>query len=223
MNIKDRIIIEIEAAKKRSFTDHLRESVLSKANTRGVLAHYEKRVDDLMYEMTKEKGIADNWVLNGRRDILEKEWLRQVILKKMRTEKRPENEVWQEVQLFLKQYSCFLEYEHIIKDFHDKRGIERDLISNLKDACDGTGKFEAITDWFIKMGYCNSDTFGYDHKKYPFSVLASYLKDLNKKGYSKKLSHKEIRAIAKNSFNAEMGVDTIKRAKADTTDLPPIL
>lgn len=119
---------------------------------------------------------------------------------------------------------------NLFKDFvkkyqghSDKKKIVQEPITTLKDACNGPGKLEAVKDWFTKMGYCDPDTLDYDYKKYPLFVLASYLKDLNKKGYTKKLSHTEIKAIAKISFNAEMGIDTIKSAKADTADLPPYI
>jgi hypothetical protein len=100
-----------------------------------------------------------------------------------------------------------------------KKPQHKKPIENLKGACKGLKEYESLRAWFIENKFCDPDTFDYDSKKYPLYVLASYLKDLNKKGYAKKLKQVEIKAIAKNSFNAEMEIDTIKSAKADTSDL----
>lgn len=115
MNIKDRLTIEIEIAKKRSFTDQLREMELSKSYSKGEAAYYQWRIDDLINEMTKKKGIADNWVLNGRFDINHKDWIEQFIEANLN-----EPEIWNEVQTFLRQYFRLIEYKEKHHDLHDK-------------------------------------------------------------------------------------------------------
>lgn len=110
MKIKDRLTQEIEAAKNNiSIRGTLKELELSKSRPN----HFQKRIYEIKQEMTKEVGIADNWVANGCFDINYKDWIEQVI--ELNLKDRPENEVWQEVQLFLKHYFLILEYERFIK------------------------------------------------------------------------------------------------------------
>ena len=109
MKIKELLAIMIENAKQRSFSDQLREMELSKSYSKGKLAYYKMITDDLMIDMTNKKGIADNWVLDGRYNDFE-DWIELYI------EANPGPEIWNEVQIFLKQYFRLQEYENIIKE-----------------------------------------------------------------------------------------------------------
>lgn len=112
--MKNRLIIEIETARNGySIIDKMRDNELSKGDT----DYYKKKIQETKLHMTQKRGIPDNWVSNGCIDISDKDgyWLEEVI--KVNLNDRPEAEVWQEVQWFLRLYFRLKEYEkYIIKD-----------------------------------------------------------------------------------------------------------
>lgn len=91
---------------------------------------------------------------------------------------------------------------------------------SLGMACKGLKEYESIRTWFIDNKFCDPVTFVWN-EKFTLSCLAGYLKDLNKKGYTNKLIQLEMIAIAKNSFHAEMKIDTMKSAKKLPPEIPP--
>jgi len=102
-------------------------------------------------------------------------------------------------------------------------GIKKDnsvIIDSLGKACKGSNEYDALKKWFTENQFCDPDSFTWNDKKFTRSCLAGYLKDLKKKGYTNKLTQLEMIAIAKNSFNTEMKIDTIKRAKKLPPEIP---
>jgi hypothetical protein len=109
-------------------------------------------------------------------------------------------------------------YLNWLRNFNIPKKEKENL--SLEMACSGSKEYGSIKAWFIQNKFCDSVTFGWDEKKFTLSCLAGYLKDLNKKGYTGKIRHSDIKAIAKNSFKVEMKIDTIKRAKKLTPEIP---
>jgi hypothetical protein len=98
-------------------------------------------------------------------------------------------------------------------------------VETLGEACKGTIEINKAKEWFIMVGFCDSETFMWkDQKKGSKTMLVNYIKDLHFKGYSKKLSHNEIKSVAKNSFGVDIGIDTIKKAQGNppTKTIPSI-
>lgn len=95
-----------------------------------------------------------------------------------------------------------------------------ELIDTLEKACGGkdTKKYRDIKAWFIEHELCDPDTFAWkDRKKGNKSILIKYLCDLHVKGYTDQLTHKQIQAIVKNSFNILIGIDLIKQVSSKNT------
>jgi len=88
----------------------------------------------------------------------------------------------------------------------------------LSDICITKKAYKVIMDWLIDKGYCHSETFKWkDSGKGNKGVLIAILKDLWAKGYYKKgivPSHEDYRNIAKNTFDWEVAIDTIKKTKS---------
>ncbi len=139
-----------------------------------------------------------------------------------------------DTKLFREFFSSIMNYKErfisVFEDFKYSNIIEveryfekiRPEIDTLEKACGGkdTKKYLDIKAWFIQNNFCDPDTFIWD-KKFTLACLAGYLKDLNKKRYIFKLTNTEMLAIAKNSFHAEMSIDTMKRAKRYPPEIPP--
>lgn len=87
----------------------------------------------------------------------------------------------------------------------------------LSDICITKKAYKTIIDWLVDKSYCHSETFKWkDSGKGSKGVLIAILKDLWAKGYYKKgvvPSHEDYRNIAKNTFDWEVAIDTIKKAK----------
>ncbi|MEI6050060.1 MAG: hypothetical protein WCS03_14250 [Bacteroidota bacterium] len=130
-SIKDRLATEVVNAKNRlSIVRILREHELSKTFPEGRSAYFKKRIFEIKMEMTKYQ-ISDNWISNGCIDIMHKDgfWIEEVI--KVNLKDKPEGEVWQEVQLFLKQYFLLIEYEKIVKESESEKKTETKKVDRL--------------------------------------------------------------------------------------------
>lgn len=120
--------------------------------------------------------------------------------------------------MLLKAY--FSQKITLLENYLSTKEDNLDLIDTLEKACGGkdTKKYKDIKTWFIDNGLCDPDTFAWkDRKKGNKSILIKYLCDLHIKGYTEQLTHKQIQAIVKNSFNIPIGIDTIKQVSSKNT------
>lgn len=112
-------------------------------------------------------------------------------------------------------------YQNILINYKSGPVVE----ITLRNVCKGPKEYESIKSWFIENKFCDPVTFNWlDNKKGCKSILANYLTDLKAKRYTDYLNQKQIIAMAKNSFNLDIGIDTIKRLKGNpvTKSLPEI-
>jgi len=112
-----------------SVTDTLRELALSKSDHAGRSEYFRQRIHGLKQEMTKQGIIADNWVMNGCLSITDPMWLEEVIMKELKV--RPESDVWQEVQGFLKQYFRIENYGNYAKERAATTIIKKEYITAI--------------------------------------------------------------------------------------------
>lgn len=117
--IEQRVTALIQRYRGRfSINETLGELVLSE----GKPEYFKKKVQDIKQEMFKGRGIAGNWIANGCLEITHKDWLSEVIRMNLKT--RPENEVWEEAEQFVKQYFCIKEFEKHATETKKKNKVD---------------------------------------------------------------------------------------------------
>jgi hypothetical protein len=109
-----------------------------------------------------------------------------------------------------------------------KEVLKKKMIDNLNDTFKGREQYESIITRFIQMGLIDPDTLIWRDRRYEYkSILASYLKNLQVKGYTGQLTDDEIQKIAQNSFGVEIGISTIQHTEPDgipkLSKIPPFL
>jgi hypothetical protein len=93
-----------------------------------------------------------------------------------------------------------------------KRKPLRKRAETLLDVCLGSMQYESAIKWFINEGLCDPVTlFWRDRKKGYKSILINYIEELTLRGYIRELVDKEIVAIAKNTFNVYISMESAKR------------
>jgi len=103
-----------------------------------------------------------------------------------------------------------------------------ELPERLELLFDSISKYKAVLEILVSKGFIQPNTYIWkDVKKGNKAFLAALLKDLHGKMYYKenvRLTSWQIQAICKNTFGWEIGIDTIKHAKANNFDfefIPP--
>jgi hypothetical protein len=176
-----------------------------------------KRFDLLINQLPEDKKRIELFKATQqleRRIKIQSSYIPEVFRQKYYPEQLPD-----ETLLF---YMDKKEYYQMLFDNTGKNNPDKPkrIVDTLEKACKGTAEYDFIKEWFIDQSFCNPDPFEWNSKKFTLSCLAGYLKDLEKKGYTIKITQLQIKEIAKNSFNAVMEIDTIKRAKKQSPEIP---
>lgn len=127
--IKEKISEILESERKsHKFNSNLqREHSLSLSYPEGKIAYFKQRIFELKQQIADETMIGRAWCENWYNyDAIDINWMQKltVILLKPKY-KMNENEVWEQLQRFFKQFLQLLDYEFIIKEYESERKNEK--------------------------------------------------------------------------------------------------
>jgi len=113
----------------------------------------------------------------------------------------------------LAEYEVFL--TSFISELKRQKNSKEEYFTTLPQSFKNEYEYKKVMDLLVNEKYCNEETFIWiDEKKGWKKLLASLIIHLHSKGYCKRrLSNPEVISIAKNTFQIDMGEDTVKHAK----------
>lgn len=115
--INDKIADFIKAAEKRNWVNYelQGEKSLSLAYPGGEIAYFKQKIFDLKQQISDSSMIGNTWVINGcSYDIIEAGWIQKFI--PIAINHMEETAVWNQLQIFLRQYFQLSNYENIVRE-----------------------------------------------------------------------------------------------------------